>query len=470
MDIKRRLLLLNQSGKVAKFRKRKNINMGTMVFFIIFVYVFINVYLYFTKEHLSIYEVQQGFTSDNNTFQGLILREEEIFNTDTAGYVNYYHRDGERLAKNTTVYSIDETKQVYDLIGSSESGTVLTSADIKEVSREVMEFQDDFITSNFTSVYDFKYDLESTALEILNENRMTNLENIIEESGTSHLFSIVKSKTSGIITYSIDNYEDLTEDNVTAENFNLDIYDKVQLLASDLVEADTPIYRMVISDNWSIILLLDENQYNKLKEEKSVRINFKDNGLTTNAQISVYEKNASYFAKLELNKYIEYYMNQRFVSVELEINSAEGLKIPTSSIVQKEFYKIPLEYFTVGGDSGATGLVTENYSKNGELELEFVPADIYYSDETYGYVDKRLFENGIWIHSEETGERYQIELVDTLEGVFNVNKGYAIFRRIETLYENEEYSIIKEGTGYGLSVYDHIALVGSTAVEQAIIY
>jgi hypothetical protein len=461
---------LNQGSKIAKFRRRKSINVGTMIFFIIFVYVFINVYLYFTKDHLSIYEVQKGYTSDNNVFQGLILREEEIFNTNTTGYVNYYHRDGERLAKNTTVYSIDESKQVYDLIGSSEGTATLTTADINEIGNEVADFHTDYANSNFTVVYDFKYDLEATALEIQNDKRMANLENVLEENGTSNIFAIEKSKTSGIITYSIDNYEALTEDDITAESFNFEAYDKVQLLAADLVEANTPIYRMITSDSWSILLLLEESQFNKIKDEKTVRINLNDNGLTTNVPVTTYQKGSDYFARLDLNKYIEYYINQRFISVELEINSAEGLKIPTSSIVQKEFYKIPVEYFTVGGDSGANGLVTENYDKNGELEMLFVPTDIYYNDGTYGYVDRRLFDNGNWIHSESTGERYQISEVDTLDGVFNVNKGYAIFRRIETLYENEEYSIVKEGTEYGLSVYDHIALVGSTAVEQAIIY
>ncbi len=81
-----------------------------------------------------------------------------------------------------------------------------------------------------------------------------------------------------------------------------------------------------------------------------------------------------------------------------------------------------------------------------------------------------MFENpGVYIRS-ESGERYQVGPKEALEGVFNVNKGYATFRRVEILYKNEEYCIIKDNTEYGLSVYDHIALDGKTAVEQAIIY
>ena len=48
--------------------------------------------------------------------------------------------------------------------------------------------------------------------------------------------------------------------------------------------------------------------------------------------------------------------------------------------------------------------------------------------------------------------------------------GYAVFKRIEPLYKDDEYCIVKKGTEYGLSSYDHIALDSSTAIEQAIIY
>ena len=46
----------------------------------------------------------------------------------------------------------------------------------------------------------------------------------------------------------------------------------------------------------------------------------------------------------------------------------------------------------------------------------------------------------------------------TLKGVYNYNKGYADFKQIEVLYDNEEYSIVKSKTRYGLRVYDYIIL------------
>ena len=40
-----------------------------------------------------------------------------------------------------------------------------------------------------------------------------------------------------------------------------------------------------------------------------------------------------------------------------------------------------------------------------------------------------------------------------------------MFRLIDVLAENEEYTIVKNGTKYGISVYDHIAMDGSGVNE-----
>ena len=51
-----------------------------------------------------------------------------------------------------------------------------------------------------------------------------------------------------------------------------------------------------------------------------------------------------------------------------------------------------------------------------------------------------------------------------------MNRGYTVFRQVETLNSNEEYYIVAKGTRSGLSVYDHIVLDASTVTEGAIIY
>ena len=64
---------------------------------------------------------------------------------------------------------------------------------------------------------------------------------------------------------------------------------------------------------------------------------------------------------------------------------------------------------------------------------------------------------------------YTVEERASLEGVYCINKGYAVFRKIEMLDQNEEYCIIKNGTAYGLSQYDYIVRDGRDVKEEQIV-
>ena len=59
---------------------------------------------------------------------------------------------------------------------------------------------------------------------------------------------------------------------------------------------------------------------------------------------------------------------------------------------------------------------------------------------------------------------------DSLVGVYNINKGYAVFKQINIISQNQEYSIIETKTAYGLSLYDHIALDGSKIKENETVF
>ena len=56
--------------------------------------------------------------------------------------------------------------------------------------------------------------------------------------------------------------------------------------------------------------------------------------------------------------------------------------------------------------------------------------------------------------------------MDELIGVYNINKGYAVFKQINIMSQNEDYAIVETKTSYGLSLYDHIALNGSKVKEN----
>lgn len=458
------------NNKVVKFKKRRGINIGIIVFLILFLYIAINVYIYFTKDQLSIYEVHEGTTAVDNQITGLILRDEKIVYADKAGFVSYYQKEGARIAKNATVYSIDESGQMLGVIASGEIPITLSDKNNDEMKHDIRDFQNTFSDDNFSCVYDFKENAQSTVLDILNSTMITNGQALMEETGLTFNYNMIGSLESGVVTYYTDNFETVTPDSVTPEMFKLDNYIRTSLRTTEAVTQSNPIYKLITSEEWQLVLPLTEEQYGKLSGKDQISFTILEDDFEMAAKLELLQKSSNYYAIVTMDKHLANYLDERYLEVELDFDSVEGLKIPLTSIIEKDFYLVPLEYFCQGAESTDIGLIKESYSETGEITYPFVKTDIYYQDDAYGYVDTLSFPAGTWIHSSTNSDRHQLAEMNKLTGVYNVNLGYAVFKRIEVLYQNEEYCIIKKNTQYGLSAYDQIALDGTTAVDQAIIY
>ena len=88
----------------------------------------------------------------------------------------------------------------------------------------------------------------------------------------------------------------------------------------------------------------------------------------------------------------------------------------------------------------------------------------------YCYVDKSEFKEGDVLKKQDSSETYTVERTEELQGVYGMNKGYAVFRQINILDQNEEYCIVSQGTSYGLQAFDYIVLDGKSVKEEEILY
>lgn len=463
---------MRKNSKVVKFRRRRTINIGIIIFVILFVYIAINIYIYLTKEHISIYEVKEGFNVDDSRVTGIILREERLINTQKAGYVYYFQKEGARVAKNSSVYSIDENTNIMDIIVGSDDMITLSDDSSKKLLNEIRKFHTRFSDSDFSYVYDFRADVESTMHDMLNQAMIEKGLEIQENTGFAFTYEVFKSDSSGIVSYYMDNYETLTKDSITKDVFDINNYQFTSLRTSDMVSINTPIYKLITSEIWSIVFPLTNEQHEKLIGKDKINFTILQNDFYTTAPLSIFHNplDSTYYAEIIMDKHLSNYLEDRFLDIELHLDTVKGLKIPISALTSKDFYLVPLSYFTVGGNNDEQGLIKEEYDKDtGDVKLIFVPADIYNQDDIYGYVDTNLFPPNTWIRSTD-GNRYQLSMTNKLTGVYNVNLGYAVFKRVEIIYKNDSYCIVDKNTTYGLSLYDHIALDASTVVEQKIIY
>lgn len=453
--------------KITKYRRPLNINIGMIIFGIIFVYIIICVYMYFTSKHIIGYEVTTGSLSVSNVYKGLAIRQEEPVTSTQSGYVNYFAREGEHVGVGNLVCTIDESGKIADLIDTDDASIQLSKDDLSQMKTDIENFSRNFSTKEFDSVYDFKYEIKGTALKLSNHNMLNNLEQIKGEA--AGLVNVCNAPKSGVVVYSIDGYEALEPSAITKEVMDEKEYAKNKLAANELVSNGDILYKLITDENWSIVIETTPERAEELLKKDYVNVKFLKNQMTSWGKVNVLQNEDATYVKLDFNNSMITFAADRFIDIEILEDEEEGLKIPNSAIVEKEFYLIPKDYIIKGGNSSKSGFMRETYV-DGSVTTEFIETTIYSESETDYYVDTITLRIGDYICKPDSTEKYPISKVGTLVGVYNINKGYADFKEITVLYSNEEYSIVKSNTIYGLSVYDHIVLEAESVMDDDFIH
>ena len=102
----------NNKKKIVKYRKYLGLNIGTVLFGIVFVYMLVCMFLYLTSSHIAPYEVTKGTLSGNYKYTALALKSESIVAAPESGAVTYYAREGTEIAMNGVICSVNETGTV----------------------------------------------------------------------------------------------------------------------------------------------------------------------------------------------------------------------------------------------------------------------------------------------------------------------------------------------------------------------
>ncbi len=441
------------------------VNIGTIIFIILIIYIAIMVGRSIFKVPVSYAEVESGKIVDSSIFNGIVLRDETVVRSPADGYLNYYIHDGERAAKGSRVCMID-TLGIYTAGVQEDSRIQFSSDDYSDIKDIISVYTNDYSNSRFSDIYTFKYDLQNKITEIVSNQS-------IDSAGDAVGSSAVKNITApdtGIISYSYDGMEDLKAEDITDDMFNYASHQTVQLTSNEQIRAGTPAFKLTRDSNWSIIIRLNSNQAAILGNEEVVRVKFTKDDVSTWAYVDVYANGDSIYAKLDISRYMVRYITDRYLEIELVTAEAEGLKIPTTSLVTKDFYTIPEEYRVTDPESGEPGFYKYNYSDTNEMTVELVKPVIYQTKDGLCYVDMKAFNLGDYIGDGSSQEGlYRIGATDTVYGVYNMNQGYTAFRIVNILYQNDSYCIIEENTTYGVSLYDHIVLNASAVDEEEVI-
>lgn len=454
-------------NKIIKYPKQYHFSIGFIVIGVMFIYMVYHLFTYVTAENITVYEVSQGSISSNLEYNALAIRQEQIVYADNNGDLLYLAENFGKVGAKTQVYALDTTGEILSSLEASEENSDITldEDDYSKLQTTVSNYITDYDGINYLKTYSFKNELEAQVEQLYTVSAMEAMGDSLDTAIAAGSFNIYNSPTPGLVVYSTDGMEDLTTDTFTAESFDTSNYSTVNLKAQESIVAGQAVYKLITSDHWNLVLEVDKTLYDSLQEETYLKIKFLEDDTETWTNLDFKEQAGKYYLILSLDDSMDRFADSRYVHVKIINSNISGLKIPNSSIVEKEFYTIPKDYMMQGNNSDDAGFLLQSGS-----ESMYITPTIYYESDDYYYIDDEIVTRGDKLVKPNSNELYVVgSTTDSLQGVYNVNKGYAVFKQIEILYQNDDYSIIKTGTNYGISMYDHIVLQGDEVEENSII-
>ena len=457
-----------KQDNVITFRGTSQFRIGIVICGIIFVYVLFRLLSYLTSENITVYEVKDGTIVTDHSYRALILRQEELVHADMDGYVYYFATSGGRVGVRSLIYAVDETGSIVnDLLAAGGGTEKLSDSSFQMTENAMSTFVGEYQDTAFQKTYLFKDRLLDSLNALQVDALMDKHRDEIEKAQSENTYHSYYPPRPGLVSYMVDGME-----GVTASDFNPAVFVKgtkeSNVKSQTKIESGDVAYKLITSDDWTMVVPVDRAVGNELGDDRNVKVTFESDGNSAWASVSYLEKDEVPYLVLKLDDSMERYADLRFVNIELMLDEKSGLKIPNSSIVKKTFYTVPKSYFLQGDNTKDMGVLVR---KEGGRESEFVIPTIYKETKKAYYIDDETVSEGDELLSPDSLETYTVGTeTDDLAGVYNVNKGFAVFKQIEPIQKNEDYTIIRTGTPYGLALYDRIVLQGDKVQENEIIY
>ncbi|NLK63961.1 MAG: hypothetical protein GX289_02585 [Tissierellia bacterium] len=360
-------------------------NFGLKNFFLSFVIVVIAIYIFQNfKSPAEFIVVENGILEDVIKAEGIVVKDEKVYNATIDGNVLYYYEEGAKIKKgqliadiNTDADSVEVNRQIAEIQAAIDrtenSGQVLSQENFTAYQNELQisilnnELQHMYyIMEQMTNgdYYSSKY--EDYSLGQLKEMK-NNLANSISTNKVPYY-----SDRAGIVSYKTDGLEDIYKfENVTdvtpsaAVKREYAVRDK-----KEFVHNGESLYKIIRNFEYYILVTVNNEKAKLFEENKFIKVRV----LSEGGQHLVwgYIEKINYGSEesvlvLFFDDYFYKVYDKRYVNVELITAAYEGLKIRNEALT--ELY-------------GMKGV----YVKDASNIIKFFPVEILGSDEEYSVV------------------------------------------------------------------------------------
>ena len=454
----------------------------TVVFALILVYLLVHGILLLTRDRIQAFDVGTP-VRDNvaGSYTGILLREEHAVVSTKEGYISCFCVSGERLSAGGTVCTLDDSGTFQDALRSLYFGEQMLSDKSKVRIRDTVR----------SSMYTYsRMDFESAG-RIGTSIRAAVLNGLIRDADSVASAALYASCTpvmteeSGFVLWELDGYEYAVPSSLTKEDFTAPMKEAVNVKTGDKVLAGQFLYKLVPDNKFRLVFPLTEQEAVRFSGRTQLTVRFTDGSSVTGSFSEEHGADGTPLGVLSFQKYGANYLDSRRVSFFLLDTAVEGYKIPESAILSKHFYTVDKAFITEGGGSGARGVLVEEDGKAVFREVTVYtqdtdedPSNDFIIGTDTAYISGEALEPGTVLIAPETesgssaGKRMTLGVQAVLEGVYQINNGYCVFRPVVRLAASLEtaYVMVSSKVRSGISDYDRIVLDAADASEYELIY
>ncbi|MDW5300580.1 MAG: HlyD family efflux transporter periplasmic adaptor subunit [Sedimentibacter sp.] len=369
-------------------------NFGLKNFFLSFAIVCIALYIFQNiNGSVDIGVAENGNLEDVIRADGIIVKDEEVYDATLDGSVSYYYDDGTKIKEGQLVADlntdtnyaqinkqISEIQVAIDLKNNSEGNAVEVL--LKEtLSSCENEIQASILNDDLHTMYNIVGQVDNNGMHTYSDGEYEGYDvNQLETLKSSLLSSVSTNKVpyysnhAGIITYKIDGLEDVYKFenvlNITPSSTIKKEYTITDESKVETVVKNESIFKMIKNFEYYITATVDNEKAKLFEESKYIKTRIISEG--SQHEVWGYIKKINYGSEesvliLYFDDYFYKIYDKRYVDLELITDVHEGLKINTIALTKV---------------NGLTGVYVEDASNI----IKFFPVEILGQDENNAIV------------------------------------------------------------------------------------
>ena len=332
---------------------------------IVFVYTAYHLVNLFLSEDID--TIISGVTTESDSVSGTgyIFRDETLLSSGTAGAVDYFVADGEKVAVNqelANIYGVNSAKegilakrmlfltdkQIALLEKSSISGAEATDlAALRKETGDTYFKLLNLIAERDTSELDVQIEKMMVTMNKMNvltdgNSTVTTSLDVLRAQRAGYLVGEhipQNSPRSGYFYYTPDGYEPRFNtaalEELTADGF----YSLVHYYDNADINIDSAVYgKLADTTRWNFVMPLSQTKAAKLEDGKEYKLTFKENNNTTltmtlERRIEANGRGESILI-FECNRLPENFSLERCQNAQIELSAVEGIYVPLSAMAK----------------------------------------------------------------------------------------------------------------------------------------